>query len=121
MTLYYHATPASNVASILRRGIRPSKGRWGENHETPRIYLSNDSNASYLVAGQMILDHGIEEVTVLQVSIPYQLERKLRIDPEWEAEPEFGRAYYLEGSIPAHMIRRVLETYSRDDYDRESS
>lgn len=117
MTTYYHATPSENVASILRRGIRRAKGAWGQSYPTPRVYLSNDSNASYVVAGQMILDHGIEEVSVLQVSIPYELERKLKLDPDWHGDPELGRAYYLERAIPAPMVRRVVERWTREDFD----
>lgn len=111
----YHATPSKNVLSIRRRGLLLKRGAWGQSYPTPRIYLSDDTNALYCVAGQMILDHGIKEVSILEI-VPGSIVIDLIDDPDWSGE-EGENAWYTEKAIPKEAIRRVVQTLTREDFD----
>ena len=115
----YHATPSRNVSSIRAHGIRLSSGARGQAFETPRIYLTDDTNMTYAFAAQLFAEEpDIGEVSVLEVD-PRQV-AGLHDDPDWcddthlDYVPVIG---YTEEAIPASAVGRVVEVYTRDDFD----
>ena len=114
--IVYHATPSNNVAAIRQHGLQPSTGSWGDSHSL-RIYLAQDNGDCYIFAGELIMHHGVNEVAVLEINVA-GLDNRYYPDPDWGGDESMENSViYTETPIPASAIGRVVETFTRDDYD----
>lgn len=115
----YHATPSANVPSIRAHGIRLSRGPW-EHYPTPRVYLTDDTNITYIFAAQLLAEYPeVDEVSVLEVDAP-QVGAPMHDDPDWydgTRRDYIPTVAYVEAAIPASAVGRVVEVYDRSDFD----
>src|SRR3954447_2354833 len=89
-----HATPARNLAGILRDGLLCSKSRG----KLPAVWLCSPSKSSWAVL-HVIKRHGgkVETTVVLEVDVPRS----------WLRRSRKGLRYALR-DVPPERIQRVL-------------
>jgi hypothetical protein len=113
----YHATPSRNVSGIRAHGLKPTAtGSWGNTYQSPRVYLVQDNSDCESFAYELIRDHGVPEVSVIEVNVR-GLDIEVHADPDWggdEATP--GSVVYTDAAIPASAIGRVVQTFTEDDF-----
>src|SRR5438105_13970368 len=92
--LLRHATPARNLAGILRAGLLTSKSRG----KLPAVWLVSPSKSSWAVL-HVIKRHGgkVETTVVLEVDVPRGWLRRSR-----------GGLRYVLRDVPPDRIRRVF-------------
>jgi hypothetical protein len=88
-----HATPARNLAGILRAGLLCSKSLG-----TPAVWFHPAARSAWAVL-HTVKRHGgrIESVVILEVDVPRRWLRKAK-----------GRLWYCPQDVPADRVRRVI-------------
>ena len=92
--LLRHATPARNLASILRAGLLTSKSRG----KLAAVWLCSPNKSSWATL-HVVKRHGgrVETTVVLEVDVPRGWLRRSR-----------GGLWYTTRDVPPERIRRVL-------------
>ena len=115
----YHATPTKNAESIREHGLRLSQGCWGQQNDTPRVYLTNDPKILYLVAQQIITLYGVDSMAIVVVDANKCDLGNRYDDPDWyigKRSIYIGRQiFYVERTVPPDAIAGVLEDYWTPD------
>jgi len=111
--VYYHVTPAKNVASILRRGLIPkgagSRGGYSPAlKHTTHIYLWTSLKSAYFFMDEMSEYHEEpHKLAVLEVTVPQST--RLYADPEMGLDLSDGG--FIRGVIsPANV--KLLDVVS---------
>jgi len=109
-TTFYHITRTSNVANVLKRGLRTSRSgglspedraRWGESSRG-RISLSGDIGSVLSSLTRRKESAKLGRYTILRVRVPKGT--RLYEDEDW-----LGRWSYVKSPIPPSLIQVVGE------------
>ena len=105
--IYYHVTPAKNVASILRHGLVPKGAGSREGYSpvlkhTARIYLWTSLKSAYFFMDEMSeYREEPHELAVLEVTVPQSM--RLYADPEMGLDLSDGG--FIRGIIQPSYIK----------------
>jgi len=110
--LFYHATPAVNVASILAKGIHP--GCLNSNFDDhqkwcyDKVFLTAGYERAIHWQG-VIAEMTGEDVSILEVRLPLMLWKRLRVDRVSEKEGD-SFAFYIRNTVILPKYISVADT-----------
>lgn len=105
--VFYHATPSSNVAAILRDGLQPGHGRTfdTEGWSKGKVFVSQGFANAHRWA-EYIAEQSGEDVTILQLT-PGPWSKGLKLDKVAHEGDNDPCAFYTTKRVPPGLIEAV--------------